>query len=137
MSETAPHVVTDARDLLGITELSDITYTRLSAQVSDEDDAPFAVQVLVRQGENSIEILCKATLSGEGASYAVDAIGRFTVNEPCEVSGDVLTEFIGKAGVVAIYPYLRNGMVDLASRLGLPRPVIPFLRPEGPKFTPP
>ncbi|WP_074345019.1 hypothetical protein [Mycobacteroides abscessus] len=136
MNETSPPVVADARDLLGITELADITYTRLSAQISDDDEAPFAVQILVRQGDNSIEILCKATLSGEGAAYAVDAIGRFNVNHPCEVPQDVLTEFVEKAGIVAVYPYLRNGMVDLASRLALPRPVIPFLRPEGPKLTP-
>ncbi|AMT72143.1 hypothetical protein [Mycobacteroides immunogenum] len=135
MNEVAPPVVNDARDLLGITDLSDITYTRLSAEISDADE-PFAVQVLVRQGETSIEILCKATLSGEGAAYAVDALAQFTVNQPCEVPQDVVQEFVEKAGILAIYPYLRNGMVDLAAKLALPRPVIPLLRPEGTKLTP-
>lgn len=134
MNDIAPPVVTDARDLLGLTELSDISYTRLSAEISDADEEPFAVQVLARQGDNSIEILCKATLSGKGATYAVDVIGQFIVTQPCEVPEDVVQEFVEKAGILAIYPYLRNGMVDLAARLALPRPVIPLLRPEGTKI---
>ncbi|QYC54602.1 hypothetical protein PP488_gp44 [Gordonia phage Agueybana] len=65
---------------------------------------------------------------GQGGRYLADAGAVFTLKSEAQIEEGVQREFAEKVGVMAVYPYLRSTVSQLAASLGLDRPVLPLLR---------
>jgi hypothetical protein len=136
MSESGLEPFSSANEVLDSTELSDIAYTQLSANRSDEDsDSALSVKVAARLSDERIEIMGSGRLAGQGAVYVVDVIAQFTKSDAREIPEDMLRDFVERVGVITIYPYIREGIVGLAAKLALPRPRIPLFRPGRVKLS--
>ena len=125
-----PRTVTDARELLELAELTDIVfYEVLGRRTSNREEEPLSIQIALRLEELLLEIRCRATVAGAGGEYVTDASAVFTLREPIDAHDGVVTEFVERVGVMAVYPYLRESISQSAAKLGLDRPILKLLRP--------
>lgn len=138
MTEAQP-VIDDVRELLALTDLSDIVFYQVAAQRKDEADQAaepeeshggeeLPVQVFARHDATHIEVRVRAAADGPSALYVVDVGARFTLQRPVEVSPSAMKEFVERVGVMAAFPYVREGVHDLASKLRAPAPLLGLLR---------
>ncbi|MGW4364493.1 SecB-like chaperone SecBL [Nocardia takedensis] len=126
---TTTEAFADVRDLLDATELDQILTYRVSARMTREDAvSPLEMRVLTRCGDSTIEVRLDAALTDAHGEYEIScsAIFRLTTDRPA--SDDLVREFAEKVGVLAVYPYVREGISQLARQLGQPRPTLPLLR---------
>ncbi|CAN5754422.1 hypothetical protein BH24ACT4_BH24ACT4_02800 [soil metagenome] len=70
------------------------------------------------------------------AEYLVDAEARYVVSEPVVIESAVQLEFAERVGVMAVYPFLRASLLDLSTRLGAGRAVLPIIRGGNLKLHP-
>ncbi|AWK76374.1 hypothetical protein CBI38_33625 (plasmid) [Rhodococcus oxybenzonivorans] len=131
MTETSPpRTVADARELLELTELTDIVFFETGARRKpDVEETPLSIQIALRREELLLEVRCRATVSGSGGEYLADASAVFTLREPIEAADAIITEFVERVGVMSVYPYLRESITQSGAKLGLDRPVLKLLRP--------
>ncbi|MGU3586395.1 hypothetical protein ACLBYD_24900 [Rhodococcus sp. C26F] len=128
--DRAPRAITDARELLELTELTDIVFYEIGARRNpDVEDTPVSIDIALRREELLLEIRCRATVLGGGGEYLVDASAVFTLQEPVQASETAVAEFVERVGVMSVYPYLREAITQSAAKLGLDRPVLRLLRP--------
>lgn len=128
--DRAPRVITDARELLELTELTDIAFYEIGARRNpDVEDTPVSIDIALRREELLLEIRCRATVLGGGGEYLVDASAVFTLQEPVQAPEAAIAEFVERVGVMSVYPYLREAITQSAAKLGLDRPVLRLLRP--------
>ncbi|MFZ2177457.1 MAG: hypothetical protein WAW17_26205 [Rhodococcus sp. (in: high G+C Gram-positive bacteria)] len=127
---SSPRTVADARELLELTELTDIVFFETGARRNpDVEETPLSMQIALRREELLLEVRCRATVSGSGGEYVADASAVFKLHEPIEAADDVITEFVERVGVMSVYPYLRESITQSGAKLGLDRPVLKLLRP--------
>ncbi|MEV8238485.1 hypothetical protein AB0P23_24840 [Rhodococcus sp. NPDC077669] len=130
MSDDAPRTVTDARELLELSELTDVIFYEVSGRrTTDADTSSVSIQIALRHEALVIEVRCRATVTGAGGEYLSDASAVFTLNAPIAAAEQVITEFVERVGVMSVYPYLRESISQSAAKLGLERPVLKLLRP--------
>lgn len=137
--------VVNIADLAAMVELRDIAFFEVHAERSDaeisSDDAEIEtpvnidIQVQERHAETQIEVRCKLRAEDRQARYTVDAAARYEVAWPVQLSAELMREFVERVGVMAVYPYLREALQDLASKLRLDAPVLGLLRPGGVSLT--
>jgi hypothetical protein len=126
--KTGKLTYSDVRKLLDASELTDVVVYEILGTRADTAAESFTLQVLTRLEDNEFEIRCKASVSGHGGRYDVDAGAVFALSEPGKIEEGTAREFAEKVGVMAVYPYLRATISQTASSLGLDRPVLPLLR---------
>lgn len=124
-----PHAVTDTHELLDLAELTDIVFYETGGRRNpDLEESPLSIQIALRREELGLEVRCRATVSGAGGEYVADASAVFTFQKPVEATDEVITEFVERVGVMAVYPYLRESITQSSAKLGLERPVLRLLR---------
>ncbi|ANA85502.1 hypothetical protein PBI_BLUEBERRY_40 [Gordonia phage Blueberry] len=116
--------------LLDATELVDVRFYEVHGERNDsEGDPKWFIRVLTNQADSQLQLRFRLQLSGSGATYTADAAAVYVLKEPvAEVPDDVVREFAERVGIFAAFPYLRAAIGNLASQLGLERPVLPMLR---------
>lgn len=126
----SPRTVNDARDLLALTELTDIVFYEISARRNpDVEGTPVSIEIALRREELLLEVRCRATVLGGEGEYLADASAVFNLQEPVEAPEEVIAEFVERVGVMSVYPYLREAITQSAAKLGLDRPILRLLRP--------
>lgn len=129
---TAPREIDDVVELLGTVELTGITHYEVfgrrhgpSANVEPGIQPP---QVMVRRSRTEIETRMRMVVDTETATLAADISATYTISEPSEISEDVVTEFLERVGLMAVYPYVREAIHTSASRLAVDAPVLGLMR---------
>ncbi|MBB1010706.1 hypothetical protein BXY47_0059 [Dietzia kunjamensis] len=136
MSDNSPRRIVDARSLLDLAELTDVIFYEVRARRAPQaTDSEVAIQIALRRDELVLEVRCRATVTGAGGEYFTDASAVFTLREQISATEDVITDFVERVGVMAVYPYLRESISQSAAKLGLERPILKLLRPGEVRVT--
>lgn len=126
------HQVADIHDLLSLLELKGIKFFAVSGRlVTDprEDTTDFGMEVVQRQSPVTFEARFKMTVTSPQADYVIDVASRYESPEPIAFSPQLAAEFIERVAVMAVFPFLREGLASSASRLEVPVPILGLLRP--------
>lgn len=119
----------DVHELLAVTELVDIVTYRFAAELSEVDTGqPLVLKVLTRCADGKLEVRMDASLDDSHGNYALSNSAIFSLPPETDVPQALVQQFAEKVGVLAVYPYIREGVCQLAARLGQPMPVLPLLR---------
>lgn len=125
-------VVSTPKQLVDMTELVDVVFHEVAGRRSNEhsgEPEPFLIRAMYRQEENELGIRFQVTVGGYGGIYTADAEAIFALEKPAEIDPSTRQEFIERVAMMAVYPYLRAAIADIATRLSLRRPVLSLLRP--------
>ncbi len=142
MNEEALNVQ-DIGQLLSLVNLGDITCYQISGERLEGEDAEAAaepaeaplteeadvpMQVLLRHTAQLIEVRVRVQAESPQARYVADFGARFDVQRPVQVSEDVLHQFIERVGVMAAYPFVREGLFSVAAKMRMPPPMLKLLQ---------
>lgn len=132
----APLAVADAREMLAHTNLVDVVFLVFNGSRRPDGSEPPetsepVLNVVERHSEDRIEVEVGLTLTTEHATFDISAAARYTLTSPLELRIEVVKEFIERVAVMAVFPYLREGVSSMASRLRVPVPTIGILPAGG------
>ncbi|MBJ7451749.1 MAG: hypothetical protein JHC71_06640 [Blastococcus sp.] len=137
MSDT-PRTVSSARELLEITTLHDIVWYELSGrrltddevaaapEPAGEEDAP--LQVMARSSDEEIEVRVRTTTQSPSAVFSVDVGALFSLATPVDIDPDAMKDFVQRVGVMAAYPFVREGLFSVAARMRVEAPLLQLLQ---------
>ncbi|MCX2965611.1 hypothetical protein [Gordonia aquimaris] len=121
--------IDDPHDLLELVELTDVRFYESAAKRrldgSERGDDTF--RVAVRHDDQELEIRCRTRIESDAATFIADAGAVYQLTEPVEISPQALETFVGRVGVMAVYPFLREAVSQGAARLTVARPLLPML----------
>lgn len=124
-----------AAELLECGELVDIRVLRFSAGLREEiredledDDVLQQLDVSLGSGKNTIEVRVRAKLDTRGAEYSAEVAMQYSYESDSEPTEEVIREFAERAGLAAVYPYVRELMQTNSMRLRQESITMPFLR---------
>lgn len=132
---SAARVVESAADLLAVVQLDRIRFYEVSAVQDDEgeprevSDEPVAVRTAFRGRPDGIDYRVELTLKRPRGEVCVDAAAMYSYQEPVTPSDQALLDFGDNVAMMTLFPYLREAMNDLSSRVEDPV-VLPIL-PRG------
>lgn len=128
-------VVGSARDLLDVTTLADINYYQLvgerfsdDAPESTETDGPAPIQVLARSDDEHVEVRLRVEVRSADARFMADVGAAFELRERVEIPADVMQDFVERVGIMAAYPFVREAVHSLASRMRVEAPLLQLLQ---------
>jgi len=136
---TTPVAVGDVQSLLGIVELRDIVFYEVSARRLPEpidDEAGISLEVRVGFDERRVEVRLRGAHRSPLAEILVEAACLFEAAEAFIADPVVVQEFAEKVGVMAVYPYVREALTELAVKIRVPAPVMGLLRAGQVQLTP-
>jgi len=132
-------LVTTAARVLELVDLEKIITYEVHGvrQESDipEGDARQEIEALARGEELWLETRFKLSFVTTHATYTADMSAMYTHTEPFQISDDAVQEFISKVGLFAVYPFLREAVYSMATRLDLPRPLLGLVKQGQMQFT--
>lgn len=162
MSDDAPADVAPAVDepsaqvattlgLIELTELTEIRFYELFAASDDEltpngaepepdesGEQTIAVRTAIRKRPDAVDYRVEVEVQRFGRTMRADAAAMYSAPGPFEAAPDVLYDFGDNVAMMAVYPYLRQAISDLAQRLGdqvvlpiLSRGAVSFRGPEA------
>jgi hypothetical protein len=125
------------KDVLARSELVDIHYIELnsrrkqtdssdSVDVSAKSEAP--IDVSIQGSKSQLLVRCRIEVENEAVHCLADIVAEFSIAEGAEISEELGVEFAEKVGVMVVYPYLREAVHDLASKMRLPPPLMLLAR---------
>jgi len=117
-------MVTSAKHLLTLVELTSITYfeysgrrTSSSAEVSEEGPANAKSQVMQLVREELMSIRCRVEVDTAKGEYIVDLAVNYSLPESVEIAEEAIDEFINRVAMMTLWPYIRIGIQELTARL--------------------
>lgn len=125
-----------AAELLHAGELTDVRFFEVSGAVLDEpieeineDEFQQRMTVKVGREDGILEIRVDFEVDTQSCKYRVVAATQF-LYEPADQSVSVALgkEFAERVGVMAVYPYVREAISSLATRLRQPPITLPLMR---------
>lgn len=123
--------VSDAKHLLEHAELDGIETYEVSARLVERGEG-FEEGYLIKAGivfdPSALRTRFTLTFSAAAADFTVDLAVKYRLDEAVIVGQEVAVEFAEKVGVMAAWPFLREHVFGLASRIGQPVPVLGLLR---------
>jgi len=137
MNETQLRRVDDVGELLTLAHLADIVFYEVAGRRLDEgeesdvvesttEDAP--LQVLLRHDETRLQVRVRCEARSSEAEFTVDVAAQFELSEPVELAETVQREFVERVGIMAAYPFVREGLHSTASKMRVPPPLLQLLR---------
>lgn len=149
MSDREARPVIDVRELAELAQLSNVLFYQVSGERIEEDEldsadggeAPTAdqdapLEVLVRHDAEQIQVRVRCQAFSRQARLVADVAAEFKLPEPVSVDPDVLREFVERVGVMAAYPFVREGLHSTASKLRVRAPLLQLLRADQIRLTP-
>ena len=125
--------VADLIALLSVVELVAVRFLEVSAkrildEVREGFETTFEMQFLHRQSTDRLDLRFRMTAKSAEADYVVDLETSYSLASDVEIPPSVLAEFVERTGVMAAFPYVREALANLATRLGVEIPVLGLLR---------
>jgi len=133
---TAASTEIGVAELLQLGELVDVRFIEFSATLRDEprddlesDDLENSMQVMVGGEEGVLEIRVRIEAATAEANYVVVAATQFHFDATeVTVTEDLGREFAEKVGVMALYPYVREAIQSMSTRLRQTVVTLPLMR---------
>lgn len=135
-----PRNISSIDELTQLTDVRDIQFYELNARLysgfQDEPGETTAgsqdVSFKVRLGETFLAFRLRLQVNGEAGQYLADGAVIFKLLEAVEpVSPAVMQKFIEREAFPILYPFVRQALYDVASRLGAEVPVLGLLRVDN------
>jgi hypothetical protein len=127
--------IEDVEELRALVTLADVIYYELHGRRRDgfDNDPQLAQGTNVMQLAESdrFSTRFRTVVQVPDGTYVVDLAVVFTLPEPTEVDPEVMRIFAGTVAFPIAHPFAREALRDLASRLGLKRPILQLLPPTG------
>jgi hypothetical protein len=137
--ESTPVIqISEVDELVRLAELRDVIFYEVSGKRSGNEDSepqPFVLRSMFRHDATQLGTRFQVSVSGHGGDYIADAEAIFALSQPAEINPTALKEFIERVGVMVVYPFLREAVADVATRLSLRRPVLNLLRVGEARFS--
>lgn len=131
---TSTRTVSSAAEMLPLIELTDIRVYEVAGRRADAGDGDAARKVdealtLHARGDSTwFETRARMLVRTEDADLVADTAAIYTFSEALAFSQDVATEFVERVGVMAVYPFLREQICSMATRLGVAPPIVGLLK---------
>lgn len=133
-------------DLLKLIEMIDVLPYEVSAKRKDtpgekpttgrfESEAELGVQFL-RQADRLI-VRLRMPIDTHEANILADVGVIYSLESHVAVDTDIMTEFVAKVGVLAAFPFVREAIFGMATRLRITPPLLGIIQapsPESLKF---
>lgn len=133
-------------DLLQIIELIDVLPYEVSAKRKEspgepprsgrfESQAELGVQ-FARQSDRLV-IRLRMPMETHEADIVADVGVIYRLDPDIDVSTEIMTEFVAKVGVLAAFPFVREAIFGMATRLRITPPILGLIQaptPESLKF---
>lgn len=122
-----PATPESAVELLQFVELTAVRTYEISGRRTEpaaDDDEDAEPEVLVRAASDEIEVRMKLEVASRGAEYVADVAVVYGLSRPVNLHTRVLAEFIERAAVMAVYPFVREAVFTTASRMGTKAPLL-------------
>lgn len=133
-------VVESAAELLEFLTLDEVNFNELRAKrrdvVEGEEIEDPTIRVYVRDTHPTLFVRCVVEAKSPDGEYCVDAIARFSIADEVEISEEVAHEFVERVGVMAVYPFVREAMSNLSTRLGGGHMLLGLFRPGRVEMAP-
>ena len=135
----APRGVDNVRELVDLVDLSKIvTYSLSASRVANNmaaDDMPQqSIEALSRHHDTGIEARFVLDVEVPGAKFMADISAQFAYCEPLTLSPTVAEDFLSEVALMVVFPYLRESVMSLASRLGMDGLVVGLVKRGDFKF---
>lgn len=120
----------DARELLGLVELTGITYYEVRGKRHEDRPATASTStpsVMVRYEPMHIEVRMAMTVDTGEAAVLADIGATYTLTTACQWTKPLAAEFTEKVGIMAVYPFVRESVFATASRMNVRPPVMGLL----------
>lgn len=133
--------VEDARELLSHVELVGIELYELRARATTRENVAefeeaYEIKAAVNNEPGTLRTRFTLTFNAKDAEYVVDLAPRYDLADGIEVPQTVAVEFVEKVGIMAAFPFLRENLFGLATRMGRPVPVLGIVRQGDFRLTP-
>lgn len=131
-------------ELLAMAELEDVAYQEISGKRTERPEGDTGSGATSATSETFVKVAvvdgrfivrCRTTLEAPDAEYVVEAEARYLLDGEVDIPSAIQREFSEKVGVMTVYPFLRSAILEMSSRLGAGRAVIPLLRYGGVSLT--
>ena len=144
MTQPSPERLVDSVvDLLRSSELVGVRTYRVAGSWAEAEatDRPEGTEqelhVSVRGDATWFETRVAMVVRTPEADFAADVGVRYDYAEPLSVPQEIMSEFVERVGVMAVFPFLRESIFTTATRLGAGTPVIGLLRAGDFHLSPP
>lgn len=133
-AEPQPVTIESLSELVRLAELREIVTYRLVAERETNDipsiaEAEQEIQVQVRGEPELLETRFALRITAPNVKYLVDLGTIYRFEAPvAQMRSELVAEFLTQVGVMAAFPYLREGVSGLAARMGAEIPVLGLLR---------
>jgi len=125
-----------AAELLAMGELVDVRFLEFSAGLREEprddlesDDVEHGMNIMVGDSEGVLEVRARFTVDTAEAEYLVVAATQFHYDAAQVRMTEALgREFAEKVGVMALYPYVREAIQSMSTRLRQEVITLPLMR---------
>jgi hypothetical protein len=77
----------------------------------------------------ALNLRAQLNVEGPDATYLVDAAVFYTITQPGIVPKDVVSDFVNRVAILALYPFIREGLHELARKIDAKRPVLGLYHP--------
>jgi hypothetical protein len=124
-------------ELLQLLTLASVDFYEMSGRVdagfdpaheSEDGNVQIDVGPALRIRTDGVDVRCRLTARAPGGVIVVDGAAFYNSSEPIEVPHEMAVEFADNVGIMALIPYLRQGVDDLSMRLLFPsRVILPVL----------
>jgi hypothetical protein len=130
---TDPRSVSDLAEAISVLDFVDIIVYESRGQRRDGgftdllDDAPeqpgtaqLRMDVRVSDSPDALAIRAQCLAASPDVVVAYDAAVIYRKTEPVALERPTSEAFVSNVGIVALYPFLREGIHEVSSRLGFP-----------------
>lgn len=90
------------------------------SSLNDNGEGAVVVQMLINDDPTLIAVRAQTQARTNTAVLSYDAAAVFNKSEPFTMGRSILPTFVSNVAMMALWPYLRKGMQDLASTVGDP-----------------
>ncbi|GAB3717004.1 hypothetical protein GCM10027598_27320 [Amycolatopsis oliviviridis] len=151
--------VTTGRDLLNLLDLVNVQFYEVSARLdsgfpagvaaaissgdtgADQDSATNEEQetgqsdpqfwtFFVHVDNTSVNLRGRLTINAPDAGYAVDAAVFYTAKEEVTIDREALEEFLNRAAMIALYPFVREALHEAGRKIGANPPLLGIYDPQ-------
>lgn len=86
----------------------------------DEEPLPLTFQLYFQDSPELIAVRARGEFQNSKVRAIVDAAVAFDKKQPFQLGAEAQANFIRRLGLIALYPYIRMYVQDLATKLGAP-----------------
>ncbi|MFD9736243.1 hypothetical protein [Umezawaea sp. NPDC059074] len=105
----------------------DFTTTEESENTSEEPTQEWLFSI--QKSPDHINFRARLEIESNDSQYVVDVAAFYSFTEPLSISDEILQEFINRAAMIAVYPFAREALHELARKVNAHVPILGIYNP--------